>query len=74
MLCSLPKQAEENTMTLNLENLNDEIRALMLDEVEQDEANNKLYMSRRFNSQGYEVYPGLLKEAIQRHDDEWLAQ
>jgi hypothetical protein len=61
-------------MTLNLENLNDQIRALMLAEVEHDEVSGSLYMSRRFNTRGYEVYPALLKEAIQHHDDSWLAQ
>jgi hypothetical protein len=61
------------TLTLNLENLNDDVRTFMLAEVEQDEASGSLYMSKRFNAHGHEVYPALLKEAIQRHDDAWLA-
>ena len=60
-------------MTLKLENLNDEVRTFMLAEVERDEAHGSLYMSKRFNTHGHEVYPALLKEAIQQHDDEWLA-
>ena len=60
-------------MTLRLENLTPEVRAHMLAEVERDEASGSLYMSKRFNALGYQVYPSLLKEAIQHHDDEWLA-
>jgi hypothetical protein len=60
-------------LALNLENLNDEVRSLMLAEVERDEANGNLYMSKRFNAHGHKVYPALLKEAIQYHDDALLA-
>jgi hypothetical protein len=59
-----------------LENVNDEgIRRLMLSEVEIDEASsNGLNPSKYFSTAGTALYPALLREAVQDHDDRWLAQ
>ena len=46
----------------------------MSEEVEQDIAVGKLYLSQRFNDKGKTEYPDLLREAIRDHDDRWLAQ
>lgn len=59
---------------MNLENLNDEVRTFMLAEIERDMESGKLYMSKRFNAHGVEVYPSLLQEAVREHDDTWLAK
>ncbi len=60
-------------MSLSLHNLDDKTRQLMLDEIEQDIAAGKLYISPRLNSKGQQVYAELLKEAVVNHDDTWLA-
>ncbi len=61
-------------MALNLVNLDDKTRPLMVREIDHDIASGKLYLSPRLNSSGVNQYPVLLKEATERHDDSWLAQ
>ena len=46
----------------------------MLDEIEMDIANNDLYISSRLSSTGQNDYVSLLKQAVELHDDAWLAQ
>jgi len=46
----------------------------MLSEVDSDLSSQKLYMSPRLNELGEQNYVSLLKEAIEHHDDVWLAQ
>ena len=61
-------------MALNLINLNDEVRKLMLSEFEDDLENGKLYCSKRLSSLGINDYSALLRKAIQNYDDNWLSQ
>lgn len=60
-------------MALVLENLDDRTRKLMLDEVELDIANGKLYISSRLNDSGQIEYQNLLRDAIKSGDDSSLA-
>jgi len=45
----------------------------MLEEFEQDLAKGTIFRSGRLTENGWRRYPALLREAIQFHDDEWLA-
>ena len=45
----------------------------MLEEINSDISNNRLYMSGRLNATGQADYPDLLKEAATLHNDTWLA-
>jgi len=60
-------------MVLNYENLDEQTRQFMLQEVELDVSRGKLYISPRLNEQGVKHYESLLKEAIQGYEDTWLA-
>src|ERR1051325_4189411 len=64
---------EINDMALNYENLDARTRSSMLAEVESDISQVRLYMSNRLNGQGTGAYVTLLKDAVQSHDDAWLA-
>jgi hypothetical protein len=59
---------------LNLVNLNEHVRQLMLDEVDRDLEGGTLYVSPRLSNTGLHNYVTLLKEAIRSHDDGWLTQ
>jgi len=61
-------------MALNLVNLDDRTRKLMLEEVGLDDSSGKLYISPRLNSRGEHEFPRLLREAVEKHDDAWLAE
>lgn len=61
-------------MALYYENLDEITRSFMLNEVVSDVSLNKLYMSPRLNEFGRQNYVSLLKEAIEYHNDAWLAQ
>lgn len=43
--------------------LNDEVRAVMLEEIRHDQERNKLYMSNRLSPTGREGWPRLLASA-----------
>ena len=60
-------------MDLNLTNLDERTRNLMLEEIEHDVSNGKLYISPRLNIRGQQEYLRLLKEAVTTHNDSWLA-
>jgi hypothetical protein len=61
-------------MALNLVNLDDEeIRILMLKEVEEDEIQGKTYFSPRLKEDCTELYLKLLKDSIKQGNDESLA-
>ena len=60
-------------MALNYEHLDARTRQSMQKEVDLDISRGALYISSRLNPQGVEKYPSLLKEAIQSHEDAWLA-
>ena len=61
-------------MGLCYENLDEITRSFMLSEVDLDLSHEKLYMSPRLNELGEQNYVSLLKEAIEHHNDAWLAQ
>ena len=61
-------------MALHYENLDESTRLFMLSEVDLDLSNDNLYMSPRLNELGEQNYVSLLKEAIEHHNDAWLAQ
>jgi hypothetical protein len=60
-------------MGLHYKNLDEKTREFMLREVEMDIENETLYLSKRLNFNGQSLWADLLKEAIMRHDDDWLA-
>lgn len=59
-------------MPLYYENLDQRTRELMISEVDDDVAANKLYMSSRFSVVGKTSYEALLRQAITSHSDAWL--
>ena len=61
-------------MALYLENLDDRTRQFMLDEMEYDIAHNQLHISPFLSGQGQRDYANLLREALQRGNDETLAK
>ena len=60
-------------MAIHYENLDESTRSFMLSEVDLDLSHGNLYMSPRLNELGEQNYVSLLKEAIEHHDDAWLA-
>jgi hypothetical protein len=60
-------------MAMALVNLDPTTRKLMLDEISSDIAGKTLYRSPRLSPLGLRDYDDLLKEAVERHDDRWLA-
>lgn len=58
---------------LQLVNLDDRVRKLMLDELEADIEKGVLYISPRLTDAGQRAFPSLMRAAIQHHDDAWLA-
>ncbi|MCJ7791157.1 MAG: hypothetical protein MUP49_01895 [Dehalococcoidia bacterium] len=60
-------------MGMSLTSLDNETRKFMLDELEQDVASNKLYISPRLNDAGRRNYEKLLRSAMQNGDDVSLA-
>jgi hypothetical protein len=61
------------TMPIRFEDLDDATRRHMLAELEHDEKERKLYLSPRLNDDGQRNYVSLLREAVERHDSQWLA-
>ena len=61
-------------MALRYRNLDESTRSFMLSEVDLDLSHEKLYMSPQLNELGTQNYVSLLKEAIEHHDDTWLAE
>ena len=60
-------------MGLRLESINDDVRRFMLQEVEHDVQNDKLYRSKHFNETGNSTYLELIRQTVQHYDDDWLA-
>jgi hypothetical protein len=60
-------------MPLHYANLDDETRRYMLKEFDDDVSNGRLYISPRLSAKGREEYPTHLREALEQHDDAWLA-
>ena len=61
-------------MALNLHNLDDRTRQLMLEEMDYDIAHDQVHISPFLSGQGQRDYANLLREAIQHGDDETLAK
>ena len=61
-------------MALRYRNLDESTRSFMLSEVDLDLSHEKLYISPQLNELGAQNYVSLLKEAIEHHDDTWLAE
>ena len=61
-------------MALNLLNLNDIIRKLMLHEVEYDAQRGNTFLTPRLNRTGQITYLAKLKHAIESQDAAWLAE
>lgn len=60
-------------MTIRCESLNESVRDAMVRELERDIADGTLYVSPRLTSEGARVWPAILREAFQSHDDTWTA-
>lgn len=60
-------------MALNLSNLDAKTRKHMLEEIERDSTQGKLYQSPRLTPQGAQRYPTILREAVQCGDDSSFA-
>jgi hypothetical protein len=60
-------------MKFNFENLDEQTRQPMLDEVEFDIANERLYYSKRLNDTGVKLYAHLLKQAVTTGNEQTLA-
>ncbi|WP_435523543.1 hypothetical protein [Chryseobacterium indoltheticum] len=60
-------------MKFNFENLDQTIRQLMINEMNFDIQNNKLYLSKRFNNNGQEKFKDLLKQSLESGDEQTLA-
>lgn len=60
-------------MSIHYESLDGAVRAAMVDELDRDIANNMLYISGRLTPEGARIWPDLLREALQHHDDAWIA-
>jgi len=61
-------------MSLNYRNLDNETRKFMVEEINHDVVQSKLYMSKRLNASGEAAWPALLKSAAEQHNDGWLEQ
>lgn len=60
-------------MALTLNNFDENTRLFIIEEIDRDSANGRLYISSRLNSRGQNEYPQLLRVAAAAHDDAWLA-
>jgi hypothetical protein len=60
-------------MALNYLHLDKTTRDCMLQELENDRKDEKIYLSPRLNQQDVLQWEPLLREAFQNHDDAWLA-
>lgn len=60
-------------MSYNFENLTEETRKAMLDEVKADIAANRIYLSKRFNENGRQKYLPILLNVVEAGDEEYLS-
>jgi len=57
----------------DFQNLDDSLRRLMLQAINEAAASNNVYLSTRFNSIGQTNWLRLLKQAAENHNEHWLA-
>lgn len=60
-------------MSINYESLDDRVKILMVEELKLDQSKGTLYISKRLTEEGAEGWVALIREAIEQHDDSWLA-
>lgn len=60
-------------MGIHYEDLDEDVRKCMLEELDLDIRMGRLYISPRLTSEGARVWPDLLREAFCKHNDDWLA-
>jgi hypothetical protein len=60
-------------MALQLPNLDEKTRALMVDEIDRDVTARKMYFGKRLRPDAFGDYAGLLRKAAQDQDSTWLA-
>jgi hypothetical protein len=60
-------------MKFNFENLDNQTRELMSNEIKADVSAGRLYPSKRFNDKGVHLYPDLLQQSVIKGDEETLA-
>ncbi|MHB0776635.1 hypothetical protein [Halomonas sp. WWR20] len=60
-------------MAIAYASLNDEVRTCMQQELQRDIDAQRLTLSPRLNRKGVERWRELLREAVDHHDDAWLA-
>lgn len=60
-------------MSLRYENLDDQTRSYMVEEVDADTQSGTIYISRYLNPTGCDAWPRLLREAAQQGTDDSLA-
>lgn len=65
--------AGQDIMALQYSDLDDNVRRHMRHELEQDCGNNRLYISLRLTSACAQAWLAMMREAIDRYDDAWLA-
>ena len=68
-----PSDTEGVVMALQLDNLDEFTRTLMVEELEIDVANGDLYLSQRLNHRGHVEYEQLLRTAFEEGDYQSLA-
>jgi hypothetical protein len=49
------------------------VRGAMVGELERDQQNGTLYISPRLTVQGGQAWPQILREAVEHHEDDWIA-
>jgi hypothetical protein len=60
-------------MGLTYANLDARVRKLMTKEIDIDLEKGRFTYSPRLNADGHRLYEGLLRVAVSKHDDDWLA-
>lgn len=61
-------------MSIRYDSLDEKVRRFMIDELDRDIQEGNLYISPRLTETGALRWPDLLREALYKHDDTWLAE
>jgi len=60
-------------MGIHCESLDKVVRSYMIQELDADVSNGRLYISPRLTEAGAKIWPDILREAFGEHDDMWIA-